>query len=98
MVKTLILMTDIDERAIKIAEKPDNQDISLCLLQDAVYLAAKGKKLLDSLISQNKNIYALENDIKLRGLNQDLIYSEVKLVDYGKVIDLVLENENIVNY
>ena len=98
MVKTLLLMSDADEKGIKVAMDPENQDITVCLLQNATYLAAKGKKLLDTLISQNKKIYALEKDVNLRGLNKDLIYSEVKLIDYGAVIDLVLENENIINY
>ena len=96
MGKTLILMSDTDEAGIKLASSAANQEIAICLMQNAVYLSAKGKKLLDSFISQNKKVYAIEKDVNLRGL-KDLIYPEVTLVDYGQVIDLVLEHENIIN-
>ena len=98
MGKTLILMSDMDEKGIKIASTTASQDIAVCLMQNAVYLSAKGKKLFDTLISQNKKIYAIEKDVKLRGLSKDLIHPEVKLIDYAAVIDLVLEHENIINY
>ena len=98
MKKTLILMSDMDEKAIEIATKVESQEIAVCLMQNAVYLSAKGKKLFDALISQKKKIFAIEKDVNIRGLNKDLIYSEVKLIDYPDVIDLVLEYENIINY
>ena len=98
MVKTLVLISDTDENGIKIASSPEAKDIAVCLMQNAVYLSAKGKKLLDTLISQKKQIYAIENDVNLRGLNKNLIYPEVKLINYSEVIDLVLEHENIINF
>jgi len=98
MVKTLILISGSDDKGIEIASNPENLDISVCLLQDATFLATKGKKLFDTLISQNKKIYAIEKDVTLRGLDKGLIYPEVKLIDYPDVIDLVLEHENIINY
>ena len=98
MGKTLILMSDMDEKGIEIATKAEGKEITVCLMQNAVYLSAKGKKLFDTLISQNKKIYAIEKDVTIRGLKKDLIYSEVKLIDYAAVIDLVLEHENIINY
>lgn len=97
MGKTLILMSDMDENGIKLASTTASQDIAVCLMQNAVYLSTKGKKLFDTLISQNKKIYAIEKDVKIRGLSKDLIYPEVKLIDYAAVIDLVLEHENIIN-
>ena len=96
MGKTLILMSDTDEAGIELALSAADQEIAICLMQNAVYLSAKGKKLLDSFISQNKKVYAIENDVNLRGL-KGLVYPEVKLLDYGQVIDLVLEHENIIN-
>ena len=98
MKKTLVLMSDKDEKGIKIASTTKSEDIAVCLMQDAVYLAAKGKKLCDTLISQKKKIYAITKDVQLRGLNKELIYPEVQLIDYPAVIDLVLEYENIINY
>ena len=98
MGKTLILMSDMDEKGIEIATKAEGQEIAVCLMQNAVYLSAKGKKLFDTLISQNKKIYAIEKDVAIRGLKKELIYSEVKLIDYAAVIDLVLAHENIINY
>jgi sulfur relay protein TusB/DsrH len=98
MKKTLVLMSDKDVKGLQIASGAADGDIAVCFMQDAVYLAAKGKKLCDTLISQKKKVYAITKDVQLRGLNKDLIYSEVQLIDYPAVIDLVLEYENIINY
>ncbi len=97
MAKTLVLISDMDETGLNIASSNTDDEIAVCLLQNAVYLSTKGKKLCDALISQDKKIYAVEKDVNLRGL-KDQIYPEVKLVSYGDVIDLVLAHKNIINF
>ena len=96
MAKKLILMSDADEKGIKLAETAD-QDTAVCLLQNAVYLPAKNKKLFETLLSQNKKIYALEKDVNLRGL-KGLLDAKIKLIDYPDVIDIVLEHDKIINF
>ena len=96
LVKTLVLLSDLETRGIKLAAEAEDTNVALCLLQDAVYFAINKKELIGSILKQDKKIFALEEDMNLRGL-KDLIDPKIKLVSYADVIDIVLEYENILN-
>ncbi|MHA1427655.1 MAG: sulfurtransferase complex subunit TusB [Candidatus Helarchaeota archaeon] len=97
MVKTLVLLSDIEPRGVELVAETKDSNIALCLLQDAVYFAINKKAMIESILKQDKKIYALENDVNLRGL-KGLINPDIKLVSYADVIDIVLEYENTLNF
>lgn len=102
MAKILYFITDMNPIGIRLAleykaEHKDN-DVGICLLQDAVYFASKRKK--DGNIAEAmKNgipVHVAKKDVELRGLTK-LLQKEIKILDYNEIIDLVLTYERIVN-
>jgi sulfur relay protein TusB/DsrH len=80
-----------------IASAPDTQEFKtafrmakdvnadICLLQNAVYAAR---------ISYNNNVYALSDDMKLRGIDENELSG--KLIDYGQLVDLMATSDKVV--
>jgi len=68
--------------AIRMA-KDVNADI--CLLQNAVYAARN---------SDDNNMYALIDDMKLRGIDEDEISGMP--IDYGRLVDLMTNSDKVV--
>ncbi len=60
------------------------------LLQNGVYLDVK--PLIDSKVK----VYAVEDDVIKRGL-QDRLQSGVELIDYSKLVDLIVANK-VINF
>jgi len=73
------------------------QDGSAILLyEDGVYAVLKGSAVAEKLQSAMSNItiYALEPDVKARGL-ADKVMDGIKLVDYDGFVDLTCEKEAV---
>ena len=71
------------------------QDGSAILLyEDGVYAVLKGSAVAEKLQSAMSNItvYALEPDVKARGI-ADKVLDGIKLVDYDGFVDLTCEKE-----
>ena len=71
------------------------QDGSAILLyEDGVYGVLKGSAIAEKLQSAMSNItvYALEPDVKARGI-ADKVLDGIKLVDYDGFVDLTCEKE-----
>lgn len=65
------------------------QGDAILLLEDGVYAAALGtvkSSLIEGIVKQHA-VYALEADLKARGL--DNIIKEVRIATYGDFVDLV---------
>ena len=89
----------MDPVGIKLALEHKEKEIGICLLQDAVYFACKGKKgneMLASTINRGIQVFAAKKDVELRGLTE-LIHPEVKSLSYNEIIDIVLDFEAVVN-
>jgi len=85
--------------SIKLALEHKDSEVGICLLQDAVYFGCKGKNGNGTLVEAIKHdiqVFAAKKDVELRGLTE-LIHPEIKVLDYGEIIDLVLNYERIVN-
>lgn len=83
--------------SIRLALEHKDSEVGICLLQDAVYFGCKGKNgTLTKAIERGVSVFAAKKDVELRGLTR-LLHSEIKLLDYGEIIDLVLKHERIVN-
>jgi sulfur relay protein TusB/DsrH len=99
MAKILYFVTDMDPTSMRLALEHRDSEVGICLLQDAVYLGCKGRKENGTLVEAKKrgiHIFAAERDVELRGLTK-LLYSDIKVLDYGEIIDLVLKFERVVN-
>lgn len=99
MAKILYFVTDMEPMSIKLALEHKDSEVAICLLQDAVYFGCKGKNELITVaevIRQGAQVFAAKKDVELRGLKK-LIHPEIKVLDYGEIIDLVLDYERIIN-
>ena len=95
----LYFITDMDFMSIKFALKEKKNKVGICLLQDAVYFACKGRednKILEEAIKQDTQVFTSKRDVELRGL-KNRIYPDVKILDYPEIIDLVLSYDRIIN-
>jgi sulfur relay protein TusB/DsrH len=99
MTKILYFVTDMEPMSIRLALEHKDSEVGICLLQDAVYFGCKGKNgngTVAEAIKRGASVFAAKKDIELRGLTK-LIHSEIKVLDYGEIIDLVLSYERVIN-
>jgi sulfur relay protein TusB/DsrH len=98
MAKILYFITDMDPIGIQLALEHKGDEIGICLLQDAVYYGCKGRNDVDltSAIKKGIPIYVAKKDVELRGITK-LLHSEIKILDYSEIIDLIFNYERIVN-
>ncbi|RLI57146.1 MAG: sulfurtransferase complex subunit TusB [Candidatus Thorarchaeota archaeon] len=71
------------------ALKKQGVDVDLLLLQDGVFLLDKGCRNNEELDMVGK-IYALSHHVEERGIGKRLA-KDANLVDYGQMIDLIME-------
>ena len=71
------------ENGLALAEI-DN-DAKIVLIQDGVYLNVER-------FANKKEIYAIENDLKKRGL-LNMLPSYIKRIDYSRLVDLIVKNK-----
>jgi len=77
-------------------EHTDEDDVTILLLQNAVYFANKSNKAVSRAINQKKSVAACKEHIDLRGLT-NFISDKIKLVTTEEVVDLIFENDAIIN-
>jgi len=95
--KVLYFISCEDDYGIELAtEHIDDDDITILLIQNAVYFANKSNKIMAQALSKNKRVAACKEDVEIRGLN-NYISDKVELVSSAEIIDIVFENDNIVN-
>ena len=97
MTKILFFLTCRDKTGIELALEHENESdqVTMCLIQDAVYHANKTEVLIQEFIKTGK-VYVGKVDVEKRGL-KNYIHPDAKLLDYGEIIDLTFENDNIIN-
>ena len=95
--KVLYFITSEDITGVDLAmEHTDDDDVTILLLQNAVYFANKSNKTVAQAINQNKKVAACKEHIDIRGLS-NFIFDKIRLVASSDVIDLIFENESIIN-
>jgi len=95
--KVLYFITSEDITGVELAmEHTDEDDVTILLLQNAVYFANKSNKAVSQALNQKKKVAACKEHIDLRGLNK-FISDKIKLVSSEEVIDLIFENDAIIN-
>lgn len=64
--------------------------LGIILVQNGIYHAtSKADGKASSLLDKTSNLYALSEDIQIRGLKDSDVDSRVKVVNYGDVVDLI---------
>lgn len=97
MTRILYFVTDKAPVSVRLALESKNNEVGICLMQDAVYLGCKEKNgILAEAIKHGILVFAAKRDVELRGLLK-FIYPEVRVLDYSEIIDLVLDYERVVN-
>ena len=95
--KVLYFITCKEETGIQLAlEHSDDDDITILLLQNAVYFANKSNKGIGEAIRKNREVAAAKEDVEVRGLNEYLS-DGVQLVSDSDIIDIVFNSDNIIN-
>ncbi|MFW9987626.1 MAG: DsrH/TusB family sulfur metabolism protein [Candidatus Odinarchaeota archaeon] len=95
--KVLYFITSEDITGVELAmEHTDEDDVTILLLQNAVYFANKSNKAVSQALNQKKSVVACREHINLRGLN-NFISDKIRLVSTEEVIDLIFENDTIIN-
>ncbi len=66
------------------------QKLGIILVQNGVYHATtKENGKASSLLDKTPNLYALSEDIQIRGMKAGDVDKRVKVVNYGDVVDLI---------
>ena len=95
--KVLYFITSEDITGVELAmEHTDDDDVTILLLQNAVYFANKTNRAISQVLNQKKKVAACKEDIDKRGLNK-FISDKIRLVASNEVIDLFFENDTIIN-
>lgn len=94
--KILYFISDEDITGIELALEMKDAEITIALLQNAVYFAIKNNKTISEAFEQNLKVIACKEDVDIRGLN-NLIFEKIKLCNYEELIDVILENDSIIN-
>lgn len=95
--KVLYFITSEDITGVELAmEHTDEDDVTILLLQNAVYFANKSNKAVSQALNQNKTVAACKEHIDLRGLT-NFISDKIKLVATEEVVDLIFEHDAIIN-
>ncbi len=68
---------------------------SILLIEDGVYAVIKGTAIAEKISASQCKLYALEPDLKTRGIETDKIMDGVQLVGYDGFADLVAENDKV---
>jgi tRNA 2-thiouridine synthesizing protein B len=82
------------ESCLRFAKEGD----AVLLLEDGIY-AALQKTAFDAKMTQALNkqvkIYVLLPDVEARGMRAENVIAGIEPVDYGKFVDLVVENNTV---
>jgi len=76
-------------------------DASVLLIEDAVVSALQNTVIseqIEQAVSKGINFYALSEDLKARGLSEERVMEQIKLVDYPGFVKLACENDRVQNW
>nr|VFK50193.1 MAG: tRNA 2-thiouridine synthesizing protein B [Candidatus Kentron sp. TUN]VFK50819.1 MAG: tRNA 2-thiouridine synthesizing protein B [Candidatus Kentron sp. TUN]VFK51258.1 MAG: tRNA 2-thiouridine synthesizing protein B [Candidatus Kentron sp. TUN] len=70
---------------------------AILFIEDGIYAAFSDTVIVDKMKAAIKScdVYALEADIKARGMDVGKVISGIKVVNYGDFVDLVVAHDGI---
>ena len=75
-----------------------SQGDSVLLVEDGVYLALTSSPSLPSELSNDITLYALKEDLIVRGLELDKVQMNVKPVHMSEYIELTASHSKVINW
>ena len=95
--KVLYFITSEDITGVELAmEHTEEDDVTILLIQNAVYFANKTNKAVSQALNQNKTVAVCKEHIDIRGLS-NFVSDKIKQVASADVVDLIFENDSIIN-
>jgi len=95
--KVLYFITSEDITGVELAIEHSNEDdVTILLLQNAVYFTNKSNKTILQALNQDLSVTACKEDIDICGLT-NLIFDKVKLVASEDVINMIFASDTIIN-
>jgi sulfur relay protein TusB/DsrH len=88
MANVYLIDKKFGNNSLRIAEQDKNAEI--VLIQDGIYLDVKRNE------DSGNKIYAVKDDVEKRGYNE-ILSKNIELIDYGKLVDLILANK-VINF
>jgi sulfur relay protein TusB/DsrH len=88
MANVYLIDKKFGDNSLRIAEQDKNAEI--VLIQDGIYLDVKRNE------DSGNKVYAVKDDVEKRGYNE-MLSKNIELIDYGKLVDLILANK-VVNF
>ncbi len=76
------------ENGLKLAKL--DADAKVVLIQDGVYFDVR------RFVGSKVKVYVLHNDAEKRGLI-DRLHEDMELIDYGQLVDLIIQNK-VINF
>lgn len=86
-----------EKNSLETAVKFSTAGSAILLIEDGVYGALKGTAA-EGLVTgamADKKVYALQSDVKARGIKEDRMIDGIELVDYAGFVDLVEANDKV---
>ncbi len=88
MANVYLIDKKFGNNSLRIAEQ--DKDAEIVLVQDGIYLDVK------KIENSSNKVYAIKDDVEKRGYTE-ILSKNIELIDYGKLVDLILANK-VVNF
>ena len=88
MANVYLIDKKFGNNSLRIAEQ--DKDAEIVLIQDGIYLDVK------KIENSGNKVYAIKDDVEKRGYTE-ILSKNIELIDYGKLVDLILANK-VVNF
>ena len=88
MASVYLIDKKFGNNSLRIAEQ--DKDAEIVLIQDGIYLDVK------KIENSGNKVYAVKDDVEKRGYTE-ILSKNIELIDYGKLVDLILANK-VVNF
>ncbi len=72
-------------------ERIKNAELGIFLVQNGVYHAVTESEIL----KMQAEFFVLKEDLLTRGLSEDKVKENIKIVEYGDLVDLMLKYEKL---
>lgn len=95
--KILYSITTDNIDGVNLALENKEDDVTILLLQNAVYFANKTCTEIGTALSQNIKVLVSKEDVDLRGIS-GLMAAGIGTVDYSGIVDAIFASDTVFNY
>ena len=88
MANVYLIDKKFGDNGLRLAEQ--DKDAEIVLIQDGIYLDVK------NIEDKGNKVYAVKDDVEKRGYSKSMS-NNIELIDYGKLVDIILANK-VINF